>query len=249
MLCQEFKSIGPGLPYIVKTKFGWSLFGSSCESSNHEPVIVGHSRIQDSDNELHCLVEKFWTTEGIGTEFSDKEPLSMQDRDVLLYLKDNSTMVDGHYEVSMLWKPEIKLGDNLHMAKQRYNFLNKRFLKDDDLFKKYQKIILDYVKNGFARKLTQEEADVKGPKTWYLPHHPVFNPNKPGKVRPVFDAAAKLNGYSLNDNLITGPDLINTLIGILLRFRKHRIAIIADIEGMYYQVRLTKEDCDCVCFL
>ena len=53
-------------------------------------------------------------------------------------------------------------------------------------------------------------------KTWYLPHHPVVNPKKPGKVRGVANAAANFRGQSLNSNLITGPDLLNNLVGILL---------------------------------
>lgn len=43
---------------------------------------------------------------------------------------------------------------------------------------------------GHARKLTQEEAEQRSSKTWYLPHHPVVNPHKPDKLHVVFDAAA-----------------------------------------------------------
>ena len=38
-----------------------------------------------------------------------------------------------------------------------------------------------------------------------LPHHLVFNPRKPGKVR-AFNYSAKHNGTSMNDQLFWGPD-------------------------------------------
>ena len=43
------------------------------------------------------------------------------------------------------------------------------------------------------------------------------NPNKPGKLRLVFDAAAVANGSSLNDHLIPGPDLLNYLVSVLFK--------------------------------
>jgi hypothetical protein len=76
-------------------------------------------------------------------------------------------------------------------------------------------------RKGFARKLTKLEADMATPLTWYIPHHGVINPNKPGKVRVVFDAAATCNGTSLNESLLTGPDLLNSLFGVLQRFRMY----------------------------
>ena len=81
------------------------------------------------------------------------------------------------------------------------------------------------------------------------PHHPVLNPRKPDKVRIVFDCAAQFQGTSLNDHVYRGPDLTNKLIGVLLRFRQDHIALMADIEGMFHQVRVNEGDRDALRFL
>ena len=82
-----------------------------------------------------------------------------------------------------------------------------------------------------------KEIAAKEPKkTWHLPHHAVTNPNKPGKVRLVFEAAASYKGTSLNDQLVTAPDLLSSLVGVIMRFRLHVVAMIADIETMFFQV-------------
>ena len=63
-------------------------------------------------------------------------------------------------------------------------------------------------------------------------------------MRVVFDCAATYQGMSLNKSLLQGPDMTNTLLGVLLRFRQDDIAIMADIESMFYQVKVPKADCD-----
>ena len=77
----------------------------------------------------------------------------------------------------------------------------------------------------------------------------MFNPNKPGKVRVVFDAAATFKGTSLNEQLLQGPCLTNNLAGVLIRFREERVAFTADIEAMFHQSRVTPKDADALRFL
>ena len=110
-------------------------------------------------------------------------------------------------------------------------------------------MIKDYVDKGYAKKLSKEEASKTSNITWFLPHHPVLNPNKPGKVRVVFDAAAKFQGTSLNDQLVQGPDLTNDLVGVLIRFREERIALTSDVEAMFHQTGVLPKDTDALRFL
>ncbi|XP_045023467.1 uncharacterized protein LOC116929559 [Daphnia magna] len=113
----------------------------------------------------------------------------------------------------------------------------------NNFFAAQRRIINTYVQLKQAHKLTKEEIDAGPPnRTWYNPHHPVFNPNKPGKCRVVFDLSAKCHGTCLNDVLLRGPDLLTNLVGILLFFRQYAVPLVADIEKMFHQVRVRPID-------
>ena len=115
----------------------------------------------------------------------------------------------------MLWKQiNSRLPNNHEMVLRRS--LHKRFLRNPSLFEKYKETINTYIKEGYARKMTKEETINTSDKTQYLPHHPVFHPEKPEKMRVVLDAATKYKGKSLNKELFTGPDLTNSLVSVLL---------------------------------
>lgn len=77
---------------------------------------------------------------------------------------------------------------------------------------------------------------------WYLPHFPVVrNDKETTKVRIVMDAAAKLNDRSLNDCKDSGPKLQKDLFEVLLRIRRHPIAMCADISEMFLQIEMDTE--------
>ncbi len=101
-------------------------------------------------------------------------------------------------------------------------------------------------KNGHAElapPLSEREEQ------WYLPTFGVYHPKKPNQIRVVFDSSARHNGVSLNDVLLTGPDLNNTLVGVLIHFRKEAIAFTADIEQMFYCFLVREEDRNFLRFL
>ena len=124
------------------------------------------------------------------------------------------------------------------MAVHRLNVLERRLQRDPELAAAYEKTISSDFEKGYIKKLTKEEANAPVKQKWYLPHHPVLNPSKPGKVKRVCDAA-KFQGSSLNSHLLSCPDLMNNLVGIFMRFREDRIAISGDIEAMFNQASIT----------
>ena len=81
------------------------------------------------------------------------------------------------------------------------------------------------------------KADLGRPhdQVFYLPMHAVRkDSSSTTKLKVVFDASAKSStGISLNDTLLVGHTVHSSLIDVLLRFRSHRVALIADVSKMY----------------
>merc|ERR1712212_152445 len=95
---------------------------------------------------------------------------------------------------------------------------------------------------GQIKKVDPDTEYKEGIPRWVMPTLFVTRPDKPGKVRVCQDAKAKVKGISLNDNLLTGPDLANSLLGILFRFRRHKVVVSADIEGFFHNIYVDEND-------
>ena len=64
-----------------------------------------------------------------------------------------------------------------------------------------------------------------------------------------FNGAAPFQGKCLNDFLDKGPEHTISLLGTVLRFRRDRYAVTADIKGMFYNIRIPESDRDFMRFL
>ena len=133
------------------------------------------------------------------------------------------------------------------MALRRLTSL-KRHLQRDDVFREgYVNAVQSYIEKGYCRRIPTDEVSTNT--MCYLPHHAVINPRKPGKVRVVFDCAAKWQDVSLIDVLLHGPDLANSLVGMLTRFRMLPVAVVADVQEMFHRVRVKQSACDVLRFV
>ena len=177
----------------------------------------------------------------------DRECFSLEERkwvaDVELGLQRSP---EGKFEIPLPKKEFGELPDSFGMAARRLDSLRKRFRADPGYFGEYRRVIGSLADDGYAVPVPGDVTST-GP-VWYMPHHGVWEPGK-GKLRVVFDCAAKSEGICLNDLLRRGPVLTNSLLGVLCRFREGRIAFTCDIKSMYHRVGVPESDADMLRFL
>ena len=181
----------------------------------------------------------------------DTKGMSIEDQKALAMMEDTIKLTDdGHYELAIPFRRRpVTLPNNRQLAEMRLHSLKRKLSHDTDLHEKYRQNMDELVANGFSSKVEEAEIDRSDGMVWYLRHHAVSNLKKPDKVRVVFDYAAKFGGTSLNVKVLQGPDLTNQLIGVLLRFRKEPVAVMADIQAMFHQVRVSVSDRDVLQYL
>ena len=251
-----------GGPYAMKAVLGWCIVWPIARiDSRNGPLTcnrialreAGSNKIADhylaveeqvkSNEDIPAMLKKIYDGEFTEQQLKFSSitvellgEISHDDQQFLKLMDQERIKVDGHYVVPLpLKSKDVNLPSNRAFALKRLNCLHRRFLKDDHVYEMYKAFIADMIAKGHARKA---DNNGKSGKTWYIPHHGVVHPAKPGKVCVVFDCSAEYRGTSFNNQLISGPDLINQLVGVLTRFREEQIAFIADVEAMSHPVRV-----------
>lgn len=238
-------------PVAACTKLGWIVYGTVAgkqKSNMHLNFHVCDCSV--ACDELERLVRSFYSLDSVGVRISD--PIIGENDKRALNLLHNFTKKkdNGHYEVPLLWKfDNIQLPDSYGMCLRRLICLERKLKQNSELHTIFKEKIETYLSKGYIRKLCGPQIYRPDGMVWYLPIFAVFNKNKPGKSRVVWDAAAKTNGLSLNSFLLKGPDLLTSLLAILLSFRQKAVAICGDIEEMFHQVIVRPEDRDVQRFL
>ena len=105
-----------------------------------------------------------------------------------------------------------ELPNNKVQAIQRLVQLRKRMKRDTKYRDDYEDFMANIISSGFAEEVP--ESELENCNAWYIPHHGVYHSKKPDKIRIVFDCSARFQGESLNDHLLQGPELTNTLTGV-----------------------------------
>lgn len=143
---------------------------------------------------------------------------------------------------------DLPFRDNDPMMPNNFKPVYHRFMRLTKQLKANEKFFSDYCKfmnlmfdNGFVESVPIDEPNPPEGKVWYLPHHGVYHKQKK-KLRVVFDCSMSCLGTSLNDKLLKGPDLTNNLVGVLLRFRKGSVAVMGDVEKMFYMLHIPLKD-------
>ncbi|XP_026736747.1 uncharacterized protein LOC113500239 [Trichoplusia ni] len=228
-------------PVASLTPLGWVLHGSQTRTMKHAIDYVSHTTEESPEDDLEAMVKKYFEMDSLC--IVPKKPTTDPEQQALRVLEKTTRRIgEGRYETGLLWKQEdISFPNNYCNAVKRLENIERKLDRDPKLKQKYNEQMEALVAKGYAERAP---ADKNPKKTWYLPHFAVINPMKPEKLRVVHDAAAKTRGVALNDMLLKGPDLMQSLPGVVMRFRQHQIAVTADIKEMFMQVKLREADRD-----
>ena len=258
-------------PYAKKTSLGWGVIGvvnpnKSEEDNNHCSCHrIASLEVQPCNGKRLChfalktqakevFVPAQWA-KMLELDFKEtsreEQPLSLLDRKFLSVLESNIRhRDDDHYEIPLPLKEEgLKLPNNRTLALSRLERLKQRLKRDRKYREHYETFMKDMIDKGQAERVPDEELHLSNGRVWYIPYHGVYHPQKPDKIRVVFDTSAEFKGESLNRHLLQGPDLTNSLNGVLCRFRKEPIAFTCDVEGMFHQVYVNPDHRNLLRFL
>ena len=173
----------------------------------------------------------------VGHRFSFKEEQEMN------LIKSGLTFNDGRWTCKIPWiKSPESLPDNKYVAESTLKSTIRTLEKDPAWYETYNQQIKDLEERGICKRLSKEDLEYQGPK-FYICHLAVLSPKSTSTpIRIVFNSSQTCRGISLNSYQAKGPKIMNSLLGILLRWREYPGVLLADISKMFYSIALTKED-------
>ena len=241
-------------PIAVLTGFGWSVVGPC---SNIDEDIDGlhlDAICEDKNISIKDMIKFMYRHDFIAhpNEIypSEMKHPSQADEYSLSQMKESVVFNQetGHYCVSVPWKhgreitaEQFRQVNFLSYARNRQRKLKEKLENDQNLLEGSFLQMEEQIELGHVRVIDNHYADPDSP-VCYLANHIVTYEDKPGKFRITQDGAAKTKGMSLNSAVLTGPDFMMKLIGIVMRFRRHEVVLAADIKSFFFQIEIDAKD-------
>lgn len=233
-------------PYAIRTVLGWVVNGplSGNSDASLSSATVNHISLQRLED---MLVSQY--NHDFSEKAAEEREMSRDDIRFMEIMEDSAVLQDGRYCLKLPFKKkDVSLPNNLVVVKQRMQGLRRRFLSNDSLHQEYAQYVNGLIANTYAELVPQQKLQGEPGRVWYIPHHAVHHPRK-RTLRVVFDCGATFQGASLNKELLQGPNLTSSLLGVLFRFRDEPVAFMGDIQAMFHQVKVAEEDRDFLRFL
>uniref|UniRef100_A0A914YV92 Reverse transcriptase domain-containing protein n=1 Tax=Panagrolaimus superbus TaxID=310955 RepID=A0A914YV92_9BILA len=233
--------------FVIKVK---KYHGTTFLETILGDIVVGEKLSQKQVNVNFAIstqkeVED-WQYEAAGFEQEDPDDSIAFDM-----FEKSKRLVDKRFEVGFPWKPTKRpLPSNLGLAYGRLSSVYKKLKDHPKRLEEYDGKFKEQVEQEIIEQVEGEGEN--GDIVHYLPHHPIFNPEKPTtKLRIVFDGSAKTckDNPSINECMFKGKKLLPDLVGILLRTRMFKFLLTGDIEKAFHQIGIKEKDRDACRFL
>lgn len=204
LICIGQIRLGPYLPTLQKTRFGWIVSGPVGNQVPNQ-VSCHVSKLYDLEKQL----ARFWEIE----ECPHTKLFSAEETACETYFKDTLQRAnDGRFIVKIPLKDSVeRMGESKALAIKRFGRLENKFKTNEVLKTSYIEVMNEYQIMGHMTNVTDQ---VQPPFTYYMPHHAVIREDaKTTKLRVVFDASAPTStGISFNQIQMVGPTMQDNII-------------------------------------
>ena len=221
---------------------GWVVFGEVLGKQSET------SHVYNIKLETPVDMTDFWTTESMGVSVQpcncEAGKLSQVEWEEAKIIEESCEKIGNQWLIPYPWKRDPRqLPNNKSQAMKKLEATERRLLKNPDHAAAYDLQMIEMNHLQFSRRLTEKEArEYSGP-VHFISHHEVLRPeSKSTPVRIVFNSSAVFQGHKLNEYWMKGPDLLNDLFGVVLRFRENQVAFLGDISKMYHRIRIPEMD-------
>lgn len=217
---------------VLETEIGIVIFGTESEQIDENTGQVLSTIEYNEEEQLDKLLERLWLQDEIKPMPKlTQEEMEVEKHFVETHYRDKN----GRFVTKIPLTGKINnLGSSRQIALRRYMYSERKRMKDANLNAHMIEKMRELIKLGYAVPVTEKQKP--GEIVYHIPYHCV------AKGRVVYDASCKTDrGISLNEVQKLGAKLQKELDETLMRFRRHRIAIYADIRKMYNQIQLAKE--------
>ncbi|XP_068692782.1 uncharacterized protein [Montipora foliosa] len=247
-------------PAAIHTGLGYVLSGPvNATSANTQLSTVNVSHVMNMKTECQVIEENLVSDDFLLKEelsrFWDYDTLGVKDIDGD-FLEDYVTKVKFNgtrYEVSLPFKTEYPIiPDNYLLAQNRLVSSLQRLRSKPELLQQYDSVSKEQLNAGVVELIAKShDLDTLPGTVHYIPHKEVLKEDKTTtKLRVVYDAIAKSrNEPSLNDCLLSGPALTPLIFDVLLRFLRHKVALIGDLEKAFFNIEVNPAERNLLRFL
>ncbi|KAK7892056.1 hypothetical protein WMY93_024019 [Mugilogobius chulae] len=212
-------------PFAQKLDLGWVLIGDVCLGNAHKPTVSTYrTNVLENGRPSICTPcnNSIKLIENLGQGGEQKSKPCKASLEALGQNIFNETSSDN--------KPGPSMEDTLFLE-----LMDKEMFKDESNhwvaplpFRPHRQLLSNNREYALSRLHSLQKTLYRKPKV--REQFIEFM----SKILQNQHAECKVFGDVLNNTLLKGPDLNNSLIGVLVRFRKEQVAVLADIQQMFH---------------
>ncbi|XP_037809036.1 uncharacterized protein LOC119601875 [Lucilia sericata] len=215
--------LGPNLPKLHKTLFGWIVAGRYVSK---QPNICGSSCMLSIEEDIDLKLQRLWEIDEVQSGSNDLTP---EQSECETFFNDTvHRESSGRIVVKLPFKesPDA-LGLSRNMALKRFVSQERRFARDSNLKSQYVAFMKEY--EDFGHMSLVRSPRLHEPH-YFIPYHCVFKPSSTStKLRVVFDASCPSSSQKSLNDLLMPQELENA-----------KLCIVFNIQKLHFQDDITR---------